>query len=730
MRRARITLGLTVAGAVLAAAAPVAGAHQSVARSAELGAAPAAQRLDLVLPLVADTAGLERYAMSIATPGSPDYARHQPLSRLSRWFGASAATRARVLAFLQHAGATHLRIDATGLFADATITVGLAERAFGTELARFRGTGGARFIGPIAASAASAAAYVPAALSGLVRGVVGLDTRPLVSPAAAAPIAHAATAGVPSALPHSGTSAGCAAGQAAGEQGGNPQTVGFTPNQYTTAYDFTPLQSAGVTGQGETIALIEIDGFRASDIDAFAQCFGLRVPELSAFGVGSVRRALPPGGETTLDLEVLDAAAPGLKQIDIFESNADAADTLRAMTAPLELSGSKQPQVVSASLGLCEPDVVGAIGSGGFDDVEAALAAASATGITYLASTGDDGSADCSDQNGNPIHHLAVNYPASSWWVTGVGGTNFGLSSANQILGQVVWNDGSDQPGSAGGGGYSSRFGRPDYQDGATTSKHRVVPDVSMLADIIPGYAIYCTAGPPDCDPSTPWMSVGGTSAATPLLAGGFALVDQELHANGREDLGLANPLLYRLGESLARATVFDGVSVGSNDVFGPSGGLGGSPLGCCSADAGFNAASGWGSVNVANFEQQALLAQPPIVDIALSLPGHQHAISSKEIKATVASSGPCLIGAYAEVKIGSAKPFEVDSKVVRLAAKGSSMLTLKFSKKQLSKLRAAPHQKRTATVHGVLLNSTVYGVVKAAGESIQSQTGGKKLSL
>ncbi len=713
-----MTLGLVC---ICAALAP---ASATARTGAPLGPAPASQPLSIVLPLVADTAGLERFAAAVSTPGSPDYGRYAPIAKLSRWFGASARARTRVTRFLSENGATRISIDATGLFADATMTVAHAERAFGTELARFRTGGGTRFVAPITARAAS---VVPAALAGAAGGVVGLDTRPVTSSSIAT--AHAATAGVPSSGPHTGTSSGCPGGQSAGISQDGP--AGYTPNQYLTAYDFDPLHTAGITGQGETVALIEIDGYRASDIVQFAQCFGLPVPELDPYGVGSISSPLSPGGESTLDLEVLDAAAPGLKRIEIFEANSTAADTLQAMTAPLELSGAKQPQVISASLGLCESDVIGSLTESGLNDVEAALAAASATGITYLASSGDDGSADCLDDNGNPVHHLAVNYPASSWWVTGVGGTNFTLNASNQITGQVVWNDNAVQPGSAGGGGPSERFGRPAYQNGATKSKGRVVPDVSMLADILPGYSIYCTAGPPDCDPDSDWISVGGTSAATPLLAGGFALVDEALHAAGRATLGLANPLLYKLGESAARTTVFDDVTVGDNDVFLP-GGLRGGALGCCAAAAGFDDASGWGSLNVAAFEQAAVLAEPPIMHIALSVAGRQSAIRARAIKATVSCSSACLVGAYAMVHIGSGSAVEQDSRVLSRKTAGSTVVTIPLSKTELRKLKAGrnAHRPLTATVYGVLFNTTVYDVIRSAGESIQSQTGGKKIKL
>jgi kumamolisin len=711
-------VGTIFASAMLAASAAPAVARTVVARVAQVGPAPAAQGLQLVLPLAADTSGLERYASSITTPGSANYGRYVTLVQLERMFGASGATRARVIHFLRAAGATHVAIPTPGLFADATITVARAERAFGTALAQFRGAHGAHFIAPSGAAAASVG-HVPAGLRGAARGVIGLDTRPLYWPSVD-PIAHGASGGVPSIFPHTGTTSGCSAAAS---------TEGFTPNQYLSAYDFSPLENRD-TGQGQTVALIEIDGFKDRDINAFAHCFGLRVPALRTYGVGSVHHTLPAGGEATLDLEVLDAAAQGLKEIDIYEANSDAESTLRAMTAPLG-NTHHLPQVVSASLGLCEQDVHAALGSSGIGNIEASLAAASATGITYLASSGDDGSADCLDQNGNPIHRLAVNYPASSWWVTGVGGTNFELNAANQITQQVVWNDGSIQPGSAGGGGLSTEFGRPSYQNGTESSNRRAVPDVSMLADVAPGYAIYCSVGPPDCDPSNPWTTVGGTSAATPLLAGGFALVDEQLHAAGKVALGLVNPLLYTLGRNPAQAaSVFSDVQVGDNDVFPFFHGLG--ALGCCSASAGFDDASGWGSVNVASFSQAAVSSAPAPVRVSLSLPRGQHPLSTHVITATVSCSAACLTGAFALVTIGNAKPFEVDSRVANLSSAASATVTMHFSHKQIGKLNSGRrHGKHIkATVVGVLFNNTVYSVIGVPGESVQSRTGGKKLAL
>jgi kumamolisin len=725
--------------AALGAAAPGgAVARTPVAHAARVGAVPSGAELQLVLPLRAREAALERRAADLTTPGSPDYGQYESIAQLSKQFGASALTRARVTRFLHAAGATHIRIDSTGLFADATITAGRAQRVFDTPLARFRGTGGARWIAPIGADAASAATRVPAGLRGSVSAVVGLSTRPLEGAHASAlnrasaatatsghggatiPLAHF-SADTGSATDRTGTPSGCASGVGTG---------GFTPNQYLTAYDFAPLQAADVLGQGERVALIEIDGFKDSDIETFASCFGLGVPAINAFGVGSVRHQLAPGGESTLDLEVLDAAAPALKEIDVYEAHADPAETLQALTAPLHNRGRK-PQIVSASLGLCEEEVFSAISSNGVNAAEASLAEASAAGITFLASSGDSGSADCTDRNDLPIHRLSVNYPASSWWVTGVGGTNFLLNPNNTLASQAVWNDADLQPGSAGGGGLSRGFNRPNYQKGTVAANRRAVPDVSMLADIQPGFAIYCSASQ-DCVDShnpDPWTTVGGTSAATPLLAGGFALVDQRLQAAGRADLGLVNPLLYKLGRSSERAAVFSDVTIGSNDVFPFAGGK---ALGCCNAGAGFDEASGWGSVNVTNFAAVAATRQPKLVHFSLTLPKHQQAIAAHKIKATVSCSAACLAGAFSEVRIGGERPFEVDSFVSRLRAAGSKQLTMAFSGRELSALRSARSRgvSIVATVHGVVLDGAVNSVSHDAGVSIRAQTRGKTLRL
>jgi kumamolisin len=238
------------------------------------------------------------------------------------------------------------------------------------------------------------------------------------------------------------------------------------------------------------------------------------------------------------------------------------------------------------------------------------LEAEAAAGITLIAASGDNGSADC-DNNGISIARLGVDYPASSSWVTGVGGTNLTLSAGNAIVKQTAWNDGRQQPGSAGGGGISELFGRPSYQNAVVTSTQREVPDVAMLADIIPGYATYCSAAECVADDTPRWQSQGGTSAAVPLLAGGIALIDSELSAQHRPALGFLNPLIYQLAQEPAAGALFNDVTQLGNDVGPYIPGFDRS-LGCCQATPGYDDAAGWGSVNIAQLEQDAPLTPSP----------------------------------------------------------------------------------------------------------------------
>ena len=163
---------------------------------------------------------------------------------------------------------------------------------------------------------------------------------------------------------------------------------------------------------------------------------------------------------------------------------------------------------------------------------------------------------------------------------------------------------------------------------------------------------------------------MGGTSAAAPLLAGGLALVDQSLRSHHRQDIGLANPLLYGIAHSSAGPGVISDVVANNNDL-GQS--LDGKALGCCTAGPGFDEASGLGSVNLAGLAFAAGALVPPIVNVSMSLPAQRHPVADKHVLARVSCSGHCLMGAFTRIKIGrSGKPITKYSNVYLLKKGGT----------------------------------------------------------
>ncbi len=145
--------------------------------------------------------------------------------------------------------------------------------------------------------------------------------------------------------------------------------------------------------------------------------------------------------------------------------------------------------------------------------------------------------------------------PASQPWVTAVGATSL------RALENVVWNDSLG----ATGGGVSSLWGRPAYQNAAAQPQSgvtcgsagvacREVPDISVDGDPATGYVAYYRGS---------WRAVGGTSVSAPTVAALAALADAS-PACGGHPIGFLNPGLYRAAAG-AYAANFHDVTSGSN---------------------------------------------------------------------------------------------------------------------------------------------------------------------
>ncbi len=235
-----------------------------------------------------------------------------------------------------------------------------------------------------------------------------------------------------------------------------------------------------------------------------------------------------------------------------------------------------------------------------------------AEGITWVNASGDDGAADCGDQN-HP--GLAVDVPADVPEVTGVGGTEFAEGagvywntinnpvtggSALSYIPETSWNDSAeDGKPAAGGGGVSVYFAKPSWQagTGVPSDGARDVPDVSMSASADHDGYLVQTGGTTQV--------YGGTSVSAQVFAGILALVNQYLVSSGQPQtppgLGNANMHLYALAQTTSG--IFNDIATGDNMVTVQpcSGRLGNCTSVGYSAGPGYDLATGLGSVNVNN---------------------------------------------------------------------------------------------------------------------------------
>ena len=581
-RRAR----LATAAALLAAGAA------ALPAAAPAAAKPKPPTTTDVLLSLQHGPGLAAFVRSVSDPASSRYRRYATVEQLTKRFGAPAKTRSAVTAWVRARG-LRAEVGPTGTYVLASGSPTRIRSAFGA-VAATRGT--ARTAG------------VPVALPAALRDA-GVDGAALLSPIPGLrPAADAAPpVQTPSFLPRTGTPAGCPAGQSAGR----PDNPGFTPDQFLGAYGIDRMHERGFTGQGKRIALIEIDGYKTADLQVYAECFGRKVPKISSRPYGM--KALPaPGDETTLDIQTLMAALPDLPRIDIYANPGNQSGLLRATAAAIA-DPKRRPDAISISLTQCEAALAGDIvDQRALDDV---FAFAAGAGISVLVASGDDGITACAGDVPDAI--VAVNTPASSAYVTAVGGTNVELTAANRLKRQISWNDAPVQLAGS-GGGQSILVDRPWWQQsvlplGFTNDITRGVPDIAALADLLPGYAIFCTAEVAICQqtPGGGWIQIGGTSVATPLMTSSVVLSGQEAARHGQPPLGFVNPLIYALGGGKTYHRVMDDVTVGSNDMglAIPAAFGGGKPFGGYEAGPGYDYVTGWGSLKTEPFSAAARTA-------------------------------------------------------------------------------------------------------------------------
>jgi kumamolisin len=352
---------------------------------------------------------------------------------------------------------------------------------------------------------------LPAELDGVIEAVLGLDNRPQAKP-------HFRT--------HSGKDK---------SKKGGTSNVSYTPLQVAQAYGFP-----SGTGVGECVAIIELGGgFKPADLTTYFESLKLASPSVTAVSVDGANNAPTgsangPDGEVMLDIEVVGAVAPAVSIVVYFAPNTDAG-FLDAVTSAIH-DTQNEPSVISISWGSAESTWT----SQAMSAMDSAFQAAATMGITVCVASGDSGSSD-----GESGDH--VDFPASSPHALGCGGTSL-HATATSIASEVVWNDGSG--GGASGGGVSSVFAAPSWQEGSKATKKgksvaltmRGVPDVSGNADPDTGYQVRIDGND---------TVIGGTSAVAPLWAGLIARLNQ----NQGTSVGFLNATLYGHPQALRDIT-------------------------------------------------------------------------------------------------------------------------------------------------------------------------------
>jgi subtilase family serine protease len=230
--------------------------------------------------------------------------------------------------------------------------------------------------------------------------------------------------------------------------------------------------------------------------------------------------------------------------------------------------------------------------------LRSAYIAAAKAHVTVVAGAGDWGETSPSDASGSTYYtHATANWPASDPLVTSVGGLQLHLNAAgDQVAPPNVWNENTQLGGPfAGGGGLSSVFPRPSYQDSvkAVVGNHRGLPDLSMSASVNGGASVYMSFKPL---PKPAYYIIGGTSEATPELAGVIAVADQY----AGHPLGLINPALYKIAATKGETGIVD-VTTGENTVTWVQNGHTYTVPGAV-AGPGYDLSSGLGTIDGANF--------------------------------------------------------------------------------------------------------------------------------
>lgn len=518
-------------------------------------------RLAITLPL-RNEPQLDSLLTQLYDRDSPLYGQYLSSEEFTQKFGPTQKDYDAVRTFAVAHGLTVTATHSNRAVLDVSGPASTVENTFGLHLLNYQDATGRAFYAPDSEPA------VPASLANVVSGVVGLDNaetwkpnahfRPLTGPGIVSPN-------------NVGTGPGA---------GLDPQDL-----RYELIYG---LQG----GINETMGLFELDGYNASDINAYENYYSSTIGRAQLIGNNYVplQNVLIDGFsgkpsntngsvEVTLDIELMIAVAGDSLKLMVYEapnSTSGVVDTYN------RIASDNAAKEISSSWGLAEQYASASTRN----SENNAFKQMAAQGQSMFVASGDDGAY----ANGSS---LSVQDPASQPYVTSVGGTELQFVSG-QGYKQTTWTgsmSGITSNNGGSGGGISTIWPLPSYQQGiANSANHasttmRNVPDVSFVASPNSEYSIYYNGG---------FGLAYGTSCASPVWAAyttnvNFDRLNLFPASPSKARLGLMNPALYKIGKNPQNAPTpgdpyYYDVADGSNNLYYP-------------AVPGYDLATGWGAI-------------------------------------------------------------------------------------------------------------------------------------
>ena len=527
-----LALGLPLAGS----AAPrqkISGQHvpKAAARLVPAGSLPGSQRLNLAIGLpLHNEKELDDLLQQLYDPASPNYHRYLTPGEFTARFGPTENDYQALMDFAKSNGLTVTVTHPNRVVLDVEGTVADIQKAFHLTLRTYRHPMESReFYAPDAEP--SVELNVP------ILHINGLDNYSLPHPN----LKVRPPSAVANATPNVGSGPGGS----------------YLGGDFRTAY----VPGTTLTGAGQSVGLLQFDGFYESDIRTYERQAGLTNVPLTVVPVnGGVGIPGTNNNEVSLDIEMAISMAPGLARVYVYEApNGSPWVDLLSRMANDNLSSQ-----LSSSWGDGPPNVT----------AEQIFKQMASQGQSFFNASGD-----------SDAYPDGIPFPSDSTNITVVGGTTLITDSNGVYSSETVWNWGRGQGSS---GGRSTFYRIPLYQQetsmvanqGSTTMRN--VPDVALTAD-----NIYVVHG------NGKTSIVGGTSAAAPLWAGFTALVNQQAADVTLPPVGFLNPALYGVGNDPNFASGFHDITTGDNTWSG-------SPN-LFFAVPGYDLCTGWGTPNGTN---------------------------------------------------------------------------------------------------------------------------------